>query len=78
MKFIHASLDPRKDTEHSFQLCGGGVNKIHANLGVHSELKGSFHSCETVERHLQCKERPRKQFLPLKRPCEAHACLFKG
>ena len=48
MKLVQASLGVRKDAEHSFQLCGGGVKKVHANLGVHSELKGSFHYSESL------------------------------
>ena len=32
MKLVQASLGVRKDAEHSFQLCGGSVNFVHAKL----------------------------------------------
>ena len=53
------------------------MNLVHANLGVHRELKGNFHYSEGVELHLQYKERPRKQFSPLWMPCKARACLVR-
>ena len=46
MKLVQASLGVRKGAEHRFQLCGGRGNLVHANLGVHREIKGSFHYSE--------------------------------
>ena len=46
VKLVQASFGARKDTEHVFQFCGGSVNLVHDNLGVHSKLKGSFHYSE--------------------------------
>ena len=46
MKLVQVSLGVRKGAEHSFQLCGGRGNLVHANLGVHRELKGSCHYSE--------------------------------
>ena len=50
MKLIQASLGVKKDAERSFQLCGGSLNLVHANLGVHRELKGSLHYSEGLVR----------------------------
>ena len=42
MKLAQASFGVRKDAEHSFQLCAGSTDLVHANLSVYRISKTVF------------------------------------
>ena len=73
MKLVHATLGARKGIENNPRYYGGPEypEKFKEQFSL------LWRTFEAVAWHFQCKERSRKHFLPLLRPCEAHACHYR-
>ena len=45
MKHVQSCLSTKKNSESSFERCGGPMKLVQACLSVRKELEGSFHHC---------------------------------
>ena len=75
---MQACLSARKDRESSFHHCKGPVNlckPVYVLECPDKPVLTARRCCESLGSLLKCQERPKKQFTPQWKSCEARASL---